>query len=143
MLAHELAHEVHHDVGRGLLVQGAFTLATFWVADHLLKAGAIGLGLTGPADLGGLPLLGLILMALGLVALPMGNGWSRRVESQADDFALRMGGNPEAFIAAMERLGDLNLAERDPHFVKEFFLYSHPSITRRVARARALLRSQC
>ena len=143
VLAHELAHQVHHDVGRGLLVQGAFTLATFWVADQLLAAGATGLGLTGPADLGGLPLLGLILMALGLVALPMGNGWSRRVESQADDFALRMGGNPEAFIAAMERLGDLNLAERDPHFVKEFLLYSHPSITRRVARARALLRSQC
>jgi Zn-dependent protease with chaperone function len=35
----------------------------------------------------------------------------------------------------MERLAALNLAERDPHPIKEFFLYSHPSIGRRVARA--------
>ena len=78
-----------------------------------------------------------------LMALPIGNGWSRRVESQADDFALRMAGDPESVIGAMDRLGELNLAEREPHYVKEFLLYSHPSITRRISRARALLRSRC
>ncbi len=139
VLAHELAHQVHGDIERGLLVQAALTLATFWVADGWLKDGAARLGLIGPADLGGLPLLGLIFMGLGLVALPLSNGWSRRVERQADDLALRMV-NPAAFITAMERLGDLNLAERDPHFVKELLLYSHPSVSRRVARAQALLR---
>ena len=142
VLAHELAHQVHHDVERGLLVQGAVTLGTFWVAARWLEAGAVRAGLSGPADLGGLPLLGLVFMVLGLVALPLANGWSRRVERQADDFALRMVGDPEAFIAAMERLADLNLAERDPHPVKEFLLYSHPSVTRRIARARMLLRTQ-
>src|SRR5262249_39880453 len=80
VLAHELAHQVHHDVERGLLVQGAVTLGTFWVAGHWLAAGAARAGLTGPADLAGLPLLGLIVMVLGLVALPLANGWSRRVE---------------------------------------------------------------
>lgn len=136
VLAHELAHQVHHDVERGLLVQGLVTLATFWVAARWLTAGAEAAGLSGPADLGGLPLLGLIFMILGLVALPLGNGWSRRVERQADDFALGMIGSPDAFIAAMERLAALNLAERDPHPVKEFLLYPHPSIARRIARAR-------
>jgi Zn-dependent protease with chaperone function len=141
VLAHELAHQVHHDVGRGLLLQGAFTLAIFWVTGLWLRVGAARFGLSGPADLGGLPLLGLIVTVLGLAILPMANGWSRRVEGKADDFAVRTAGNPEAFITAMQRLGDLNLAERDPHYVKEFLLYSHPSITRRVARARTLLRS--
>ena len=143
VLAHELAHHVHHDVVRGLLVQGVVTLATFWAADQILEVGARRLGLDGPADLGGLPLFGLILMALGLVALPLANGWSRHVERQADDFALRTAGDPEAFIAAMDRLGDLNLAERDPHYVKEFLLYSHPSVSRRIARARATIRPRC
>jgi STE24 endopeptidase len=136
VLAHELGHQVHGDIRRGLLVQGALTLATFWVADHALRAGARALGLPGPADLAGLPLFGLILIGVGLVALPVGNGWSRHVERQADDFALRTTRNPEAFIGAMRRLASLNLAEQDPHFVKEFLLYSHPSIGRRVARAR-------
>jgi STE24 endopeptidase len=141
VLAHELGHSVHHDVVRGLLVQGVITLVTFWAADRLLTAGTRWLGLDGPTDLGGLPLFGLILMALGLVALPLVNGWSRHVERRADDFALRTAEDPEAFIGAMDRLGDLNLAERDPHYVKEFLLYSHPSVSRRIAHARATIRS--
>ncbi len=141
VLAHELAHQVHGDVRRGLLVQGLLTLAMFWVADFALTAAAPRLSLDGPADLAGLPLLGLVVFALGLVALPLANAWSRRVERQADDFAVRMSGSGSSFVDAMERLASLNLAERDPHFMEEFLLYSHPSIGRRVERARAMLRS--
>jgi Zn-dependent protease with chaperone function len=36
----------------------------------------------------------------------------------------------------MERLATLNLAEREPHRLEEFFLYSHPAIARRIAHAR-------
>lgn len=140
VLAHELAHQIHGDIQRGLLVHGALTLATFWAADLGLRVATQRLGLSGPADLAGLPLFGLLLMGVGLLALPLGNAWSRHVERQADDFALRVIDHPTAFIGAMERLGTLNLAERDPHFLKEFLLHSHPSIGRRVARARALLR---
>src|SRR5262245_34001731 len=140
VLAHELAHQVHADVGRGLLVQAALTLVTFWAADQALRAGARALGLAGPADLAALPLFGLVLMGAGLVLLPVSNGWSRRVERQADEFALRVTDNAPAFIRAMERLAALNLAELDPHPVKEFFLYSHPSIGRRLGHARAFLR---
>jgi STE24 endopeptidase len=138
VLAHELAHHVHRDVSRGLAVQGALTLATFWVTDRLLGLGIRRLGLDGPADLAGLPFLGLVFLGLGLAALPLANGWSRRVERQADDFAIRLTGKSEAFVSAMERLAALNLAERHPHPVKELFLSSHPSIDRRISRARAL-----
>lgn len=136
ILAHELAHQVHGDVRRALLVQGALTLATFWVADRLLRIGSAWASLDGPADPAGLPLFALILIGLGLMALPLANGYSRRVERRADDFALSVTRNPKAFIDAMERLAELNLAERRPHAMKEFFLFSHPSIERRIARAR-------
>lgn len=138
VLAHELAHHVHADIWRGLAVHGAVTLATFWLADRLLVAGAARLGLSGPADLAALPLVGLILLGAGLVTLPLVNGWSRHVEQQADDFAVRVLGRAEAFVSAMERLARQNLAERDPHPLKEMLFYSHPAIGRRVARARGL-----
>ena len=138
VLAHELAHHAHADMWRGLAAHGTLTVATFWVADRLLTAGAARLGLAGPADLGGAPLVGLIVLGAGLVALPLTNGWSRRLERQADDFAVRVLGRPDAFIAAMERLARLNLAERSPHPLKETLLYSHPAIDRRIARARWL-----
>jgi STE24 endopeptidase len=141
VLAHELGHQVHRDIARGLLIQGVLTLATFRVADLCLRAGSRHLGLLGPSDLAGLPLFALIVMGAGLLVLPLANGWSRHVERSADEFALRVSGKPSAFIGAMERLAELNLAERDPHPVKEFLLYSHPSIGRRISRAQALLRS--
>ena len=141
VLAHELAHHLHGDVWRGLAVQSATTVGILWVADHLLRAGSAALGLAGPADPAGLPLFGLIVTGASLVALPIGNGWSRRVEQQADDFALRATRAPGPFIDAMERLAALNLAERQPHWLKELLLQSHPSIGRRIARARAFARS--
>jgi STE24 endopeptidase len=136
VLAHELAHQLHGDIRRALLVQGALTLVTFWLASGALRAGGVWLGLDGPADIGGLPLFGLVLLGAGLAALPLSNGWSRHVEHAADRFALEMLPGPGPFIGAMERLATLNLAERDPHPVEEFFLYSHPPIGRRIAYAR-------
>jgi len=136
VLAHELAHQLHGDIRRGLLVQGALILVTFWVASGALRAGGVWLGLDGPADIGGLPLFGLVLLVVGLAALPLANGWSRHVEHAADRFALETLPGPAPFIGAMERLATLNLAERDPHPVEEFFLYSHPPIGRRIAYAR-------
>ena len=139
VLAHELAHQLHGDIRRGLLVQGALTLVTFWIADAVLRRGAGWLGLDGPADIAGLPLFGLVLVVVSLIALPLANGWSRHVEWRADRFALRTIPDPGAFIGSMERLATLNLAEREPHPLEEFLLYSHPSIGRRIAHARQFL----
>ena len=135
VLAHELGHHVHGDLRRGLVVQGALTLVTFWLAGHLLAAGVPFWNLEGVADPAGLPWLALVMMLLGAVQLPLANGYSRWIERQADDFALRLTRDPAAFVGAMERLGTLNLAERRPHRLKEILLYSHPALDRRIARA--------
>ena len=136
VLAHELGHHVHGDLRRGLIVQGALTLVTFWLADRLLRAGVAFWNLESAADPAGLPWLALVMMGLGAVQLPLANAFSRWIERQADDFALALTRDPGAFIGAMERLGALNLAERRPHRLKEILLYSHPALDRRIARAR-------
>jgi STE24 endopeptidase len=135
VLAHELGHHVHGDLWRGLGVQAAVTVLTLWVADRLLQLGVAPLGLQGPADPAGLPWLALVLLGVGLVATPAVNAFSRRIERQADDFALTVTGDPGAFVRALERLAALNLAERRPPRLKELLLASHPSIDRRIARA--------
>jgi STE24 endopeptidase len=136
VLAHELGHHVHGDLRRGLVVQGALTLATFWAAAALIRLGVTSWGWTGPADPAGLPWLVLVFMILGVIQMPLSNGFSRWIERQADDFALSLTHDPDGFVAAMERLASLNLAERRPHRLKEFLLYSHPALDRRIARAR-------
>jgi len=139
VLAHELGHHVRDDVRRGLLVSGVVSVVTFWLAGLALDAGVPLLGLDGRADPSGMPWLALVLVALALVQLPLGNGFSRWLEQRADDFALATTGDAPAFIAAMERLGRLNLAEPSPSRFREFVFYSHPTLERRIARARASL----
>jgi STE24 endopeptidase len=136
VLAHELGHHVHGDVRRGLLFQGGLTVVTFWLADRLLHVGVAVLGLRNVADPAGLPWLLLVLTVLGALAVPIANAYSRWVERQADDFALRTTRDVPAFVGAMERLATLNLAERRPSRLEEWLLYSHPSIDRRIERAR-------
>lgn len=135
VLAHELGHDVRRDLWRGLGVQATVTLLALWIADRLLRAGVNWFDLHGPADPAGLPWLALVLLGVGLAATPAVNSFSRRLERQADDFALAVTGDPGAFVRALERLAALNLAERRPPRWKEVLLFSHPSIERRIARA--------
>jgi STE24 endopeptidase len=135
VLAHELGHHAHGDMRRGLFVNSVLTLVTTWLAARGLDLGVAWLGLAGPADPAGMPWLALVVTVLGLVQLPLANGFSRWIERQADDFALATTGNTRAFVGAMERLGGLNLAERRPSRLKEIFFYSHPALERRIARA--------
>ena len=136
VLAHELGHHVHGDMRRGLFAQGALTLVTFGAAHHLLGWGPALWDYGTVGDVASIPWLVLVLSTLGVAAAPLANGFSRWIERQADDFALDTTGDPSAFIGAMERLARLNLAERAPSRLKEVVLYSHPSLERRIARAR-------
>lgn len=139
VLAHELGHLAHGDLRRGLIVQGALTLVTLFAIDAALRAAVPGLALRDVADPAGLPWFALVAIVAGLMTVPLGNAFSRRIERQADDFALARTGDARAFVSAMERLADLNLAQRRPPRFEELVLYSHPSVDRRIARARATL----
>ena len=135
ILAHELGHHVHHDIWKGILFEVVLTLGGFYLASHLLVALAPVIGLQGPADVAGLPLLSLTGGVLSLLLLPAANAISRVHERRADRFALDLTRNPQAFISAMRRLGAQNLAEENPSRLVRLVLHSHPPIKERIAAA--------
>ncbi len=134
VLAHELAHHARGHLAKGLGLQMVLLVAVFALADALLRRTTGPLGLADPA---GLPLLALVLTGLGLLVTPLAAAWSRRLEREADRVALAVTAAPAAFVAAMERLGRLNLAERRPSRLKEWLFATHPSLEERIATARA------
>jgi STE24 endopeptidase len=138
VLAHELGHHVHNDMGKGILVQSVLTLGGLWLAGLALRWGVGAFGLDGVADVAGLPWLALVLGVFGLVTMPLSNAYSRWRERLADRYALETTRKPEAFASAMTRLANQNLAEADPDRWVEVLLYSHPAISRRVAMAEHL-----
>ena len=142
ILAHELGHQVHHDIGWSLVAQTALTIAGFFIADVFLKWSVAQLHYAGIADLAAMPLFALALGVFGFVTMPLGNAFSRWRESLADEYALESTRNAGAFIGAMEKLANQNLAELEPERWVEWLLYDHPPIGKRLKRASAFLRQQ-
>jgi STE24 endopeptidase len=137
VLAHELAHHVHGDIWKGLVLESALVVAGFYAAARVLEWAVPLLGLSGPADPAGLPALMLAAGAVSLIMQPAAHALSRWNERSADRFALEITNNPGAFISAMRRLGAQNLAEEEPSKVTKWLFYSHPPMRERIAAAEA------
>jgi STE24 endopeptidase len=142
ILAHELAHHVHHDLWRGIAVQALGLFGGFFVASIALKALADPLGLRGLSDPAGLTALLLIGGVWTFVLLPVINAVSRAQERAADRYALKTTRNVDAFVTAMKRLSQQNLAEEYPSTMVRVLFYSHPPIRERIDAARAFGREE-
>jgi len=135
VFAHELGHLRHGHIWRGMAFGTVMTFLSLYAAARLYPATAAWCG-TGSVDApGSLPLLGIWFILFSLVTAPIGNAFSRHNERQADAYAVRATGKREAFAAALAKLGAMNLADTAPHPALEFFFYSHPAISRRIAAA--------
>jgi STE24 endopeptidase len=137
VVAHELGHHVHRDVqrlllGNALLVWGGLALAA-WFGPKALPV----LSVPELAYVPAYPMLLAVVELFFLLTSPLLNWWSRRLETNADRYALRLTANPLAFATAMQRLGSQNLAETCPPRWAEVLLASHPALHRRIALARA------
>jgi STE24 endopeptidase len=136
ILAHELAHHVHHDIWRGIALEVVLLTLGLFLTDRVLDMSIGRFGLAGKADIAGLPILVLAGGAVSLVLLPLVNAVSRAHERRADRYALDMTSNADAFISAMKRLGAQNLAEERPSRIVELLFHSHPPIAARLEAAR-------
>ncbi len=140
VMAHELAHQVHRDLWKGIGVGTLSTVVTSYVvkrlAPPLIRRWGPRFGLDveqGVGDVAAMPLLALLLGLVSLLLSPLQNAWSRRlVEHAADRYALDLTRNPRAFVGAMEKLGRMNLADPAPPALVKHLLYSHPPLQERI-----------
>ncbi|GAA1792800.1 M48 family metallopeptidase [Planosporangium flavigriseum] len=143
VVAHELGHAKDRDVVTGTLLAAlgaaaavcAFYLLGSW-AGLLRRAGVESL-----AEPRAVALLLAITTVAGLVAGPLQNAVSRRIEARADRHALALTRDPATFAAMQARLSQVNLGDPDPNPVEYMLFASHPSTVQRMATARAWARS--
>jgi len=137
VMAHELGHHANNDILLGIVVESAVTLVGLLLAFWGLRWGVAVFGFQGPADPAAMPLLVVVMGLYSLVTMPLGNGFSRWREKRADQFALRLTGNGDAFASALTRLANQNLSQVDPEPWVEWLFYSHPSLGKRIAMAKS------
>ncbi len=137
ILAHELGHHVHRDMSAALVVQAALILTSLGLSAVALRVLWRPLGLLGPSDVAGLPVLLLTGGALVLCSTPVVNLLSRHHERRADRYALALTERPAAFVSAIRRLGVQNLADTNPSGFALWF-HSHPPVAQRISAAREI-----
>jgi STE24 endopeptidase len=132
IMAHELGHHVKNHIWQAIALQAVLTFAGLYVAHRMLPGVSTTFHFRGVADVANFPLLALVMSSLSLLALPVVNYFSRRLETAADLYALDITGDALAFVSSMEKLADINLANKTPNKIIEFLFYSHPCVEDRI-----------
>jgi STE24 endopeptidase len=140
VVAHELGHQVHGDIWRLIAFGASSGFGTAWllsrIAPGVVRRTRERTGVSDVADEASLPVLALLMTAMGFVLMPVQAAFSRALERRADRFAVELTGNGEAYAKAMERLAAQALADPDPPRPVVVMLYSHPPIAERIRAAR-------
>jgi STE24 endopeptidase len=139
VLAHEMGHWRCHHIVKGLVLGGLGAFAGFFVLAWLLgRAGSSGaFAFRSPSDPASFPLILLLAFVGGFLVAPAENLVSRAFEREADRVALELGGSPEVFIAAEERLVRDNIGNPAPSDLAIVLFASHPAAIERIEMAEA------
>lgn len=135
VVAHELGHQKHNDLLRGLawlaLVAPAGTFLTQRLAERFARRD----GFDDPVSKPGPIVLPAIALAVTLTSLALGaasNVLSRQVEARADAFALNLTRDPAAFVQFERRIALRNIADPDPPGLTQALFATHPTTLERI-----------
>src|SRR5215204_1756154 len=135
VVAHELGHQKHNDLLRGLawlaLVAPAGTFLTQVLAERLGRREGLG----DPRARPGPSALPAIALAIALVGFGLGvasNALSRPVEARADSFALDLTRDPDAFVQFERRITNRNIGDPDRPKLYHLLFDTHPTTVERI-----------
>jgi STE24 endopeptidase len=134
VLAHEIGHYRARHVHRRLALALASLLVTLLVLSWLVPWPPLhaAFGFPAPTLHGAVALLALGGSAFVFWIQPLAARLSRRHEYEADRYAVRLAGKPEALKAALVRLNRENLSNLHPHRWYSAWHYSHPTLLERL-----------
>lgn len=135
VMAHELGHHKLKHTLKLITASGASTIVSFLFTNLIFLRLHNTFGYEHFYDYESLVLIYFIMSVLNLFILPISNAFTRKLEKDADVFALKAAENPNAFISMMQKLAHQNLSDVDPGKFYEIILYNHPPISRRIALA--------
>ncbi len=142
IIAHEMGHyklrHIQKSIVRSILMAGF----TFWLLS--LFIGNQGLfeafRMEHVSIYASLFFFGFLYAPIGMVTGVVDNIISRRYEFEADRYAVRSYGHPEALISALKKLSRDNLSNLTPHPFTVFLEYSHPPVLERIRAIRKAAR---
>jgi STE24 endopeptidase len=131
VIAHELAHLERNHVWQMI---GWLALLAVPIALAVAVATRRRGGLYQPAAV---PVAVFVAVTLSVVARPLDNTFSQRLEAEADWVALEATGEPDAARSMFMEFTEVALIDPDPPAWSDLLLSSHPSVLRRLEMVEA------
>jgi STE24 endopeptidase len=136
VLAHEVGHYKRAHMLKMIFTGLFFNLFSFYVLHLTFTALFPNFLSSVRANITLLPMFLLFLSIIDLTFLKILQNWLVRLfENQADNEALELTEDPEAFKSAMAGLANRNLSNAYPNFWVKLIYYNHPPIGERLERA--------
>ncbi len=136
IVGQEIGHCKNRDTLRLMLISSLMAVLGFFIAQQCLIHLSAFFDIPAIFDIGAAPVFIFSLFIFSLISMPFANFYSRSREFAADAYAIKALGSSDALVSAFEKLADQNLANKEPAAWVEFLLHSHPSMARRIERAR-------
>jgi len=135
VMGHEIGHYVLGHVYSGLIMNTLLILFSFAAVHFGFRALAKNerWGIRDISDPAGLPLIMIVLAAIGLLTSPLQRNLTRFNEQQADMFALNAAREPDGAAEAAILLSEYRKMEPAPF--EQWWFYTHPSGWNRVHNA--------
>src|SRR5206468_10681427 len=108
-----------------------------WLVRAFLRAFGDRLGIREVGDLAAIPLLVAMLSLVSWLGEPVTNALSRRVEHEADVFALELTHDNDAGARSFLKLAQDNRSDPEPAAWVKWILYTHPPLGDRIRFALA------
>jgi STE24 endopeptidase len=134
VLAHEIGHFKKGHIIKSLVI-GIFTTgAMFFLLGLMMENRSLfdAFGLEKTSVYVSLVLFGLVISPVNELLSVAGNWMSRKHEFEADAYAAKVTGNPEAMANALRKLSKDNLSNLTPHPFYVFLNCTHPPVVERV-----------
>jgi STE24 endopeptidase len=136
VMGHEMGHYKLHHIWKGIAMTSAFSFLFFYfmarIAGWGMKRFGAHWGFQSLADVASLPLLAATMTLLAMLAQPAVNGFSRRIEHEADVFAVEVTRDNDAGARSFLKLSSQNRSNPEPPLLIKWFLYSHPPLLERI-----------
>ncbi len=136
VMGHEMGHYVLQHVWKGVLLTSAGAFAAFWLVSWLVRAALRVFGerwrVHEAGDLAVMPLVFAMLSLVSWLGAPITNAVSRRIEHEADVYALELTHDNDAGARSFLAMARGNRSDPEPAGWVKLLLYTHPPLGERI-----------
>ena len=134
ILAHEVGHYRKKHIFKSVLISILTTGLMFFILSLFINNKDLfaAFQMQETSIYASLFFFGFLYAPIEMILGILGNILSRKHEYEADAYAIKTAGNPQAMIMALKKLSVDNLSNLTPHPLKVFLGYSHPPVLERI-----------